>query len=180
MSYFQKNKWAVLAFVLLILMNLGMLTAFWYFNKTDNKREPLVEGNPIQFLVASLQLDSVQQEQVILLRDEHRSQVRDVREKNREAKDAFFALLQQQGITNEQVEKAATTAAQYDRELSLITFRHFQKIRALCRPDQQQKFDSLINEVLHTLAQGPAGGPPPRPPMDRQGPPPPHRDGPPQ
>jgi hypothetical protein len=43
-----------------------------------------------------------------------------------------------------------------------MVFRHFQEIRALCTSEQQQKFDRIIQDLLHQ--QGRRGMPPPPPP----------------
>ena len=52
------------------------------------------------------------------------------------------------------------------KESDRITFVHFQKVRALCRPDQQTKFDEVIGEVLKMMANNNK-----MPPKQAEGPP---------
>lgn len=162
MNYLTRSKWSGLAFVVLILMNITTLTALWWMTNAKADRKP-PQGGAIQYLIKELQLDSVQQIRITALRDEHREQVQSLRRKNREAKDAFFGLMQQEGISEAAINEAASNSVRYDAELAKVTFDHFKKIRTICTPSQQGKFDDIIHEVLRMQA-GPQG-------------PPPHRDG---
>lgn len=143
--------------------------------KVNQQADRPPQGGAIAFLVKELKLDSVQQEQLLVFRDEHRSATQDIKKKNREAKEVFFSLLEREGITETEIDKAATLSAKYDAELAKITFAHFKKIRSICTAEQQKKFDEIIHEVLRMLA-GPQGPPPPRnghfPGSPQEGPPP--------
>lgn len=161
MNFITKNKWLTVAFVLLILLNVATLTAFWWTKKGYQQEGRPPQGGAMTFLVKELQLDSLQQEQIKLFREEHRSATREVRRKNREAKETFFSLLEKEGISETEVNEAATVSARYDAELSKITFDHFKKIRSICTISQKEKFDKIIHEVLRMLS-GPQGPPPPR------------------
>lgn len=174
MNFIAKNKWLTVAFVILILLNVTTLAVFWWSKKVPLEEAVPPQGGAMTFLIKELQLDSAQQQQLIVFRDEHRSATREIRKKNREAKETFFSLLEKEGITATEIDQAATVSARYDAELSKITFDHFKKIRSICTPVQQKKFDEIIHEVLRMLS-GPQGPPPPR---DGR-PPGPHPDGPP-
>lgn len=174
MNFIAKNKWLTVAFVTLIVLNITTLAVFWWSKKAPREEGGQPQGGAMTFLVKELNLDSAQQQQLIVFRDEHRSGTREIREKNREAKETFFNLLAKEGITAAEIDQAATVSARYDAELSKITFDHFKKIRSICTPEQQKKFDEIIHEVLRMLT-GPQGPPPPR---DGR-PPGPHHDGPP-
>lgn len=162
MNYLTKSKWSGLAFVVLILMNITTLAALWWMSNIKAERKP-PQGGAIPYLIKELQLDSIQQIKIIALRDEHRAEAQVLRRKNRESKDAFFDLIQQEGISETTINEAASNSVRYDAELAKVTFTHFKKIRAICTPAQQHKFDEIIHEVLRMQA-GPQG-------------PPPHRDG---
>ena len=83
------------------------------------------------------------------------------REEDKEAKEKFFSLLQNDEATEAAIDEAAKLSVQYDQVLTRNTFDHFKKIRAMCTPAQKKKFDAIINEVLRMM-NGPQGPPQPR------------------
>jgi protein CpxP len=170
MNYFDRNKWWAIAFILLVALNIATLSTFWLMKE---KRAPATGPRPAvtEFLVKELGLDSLQKKELEKLREEHQQKVMDIRKNNRDAKDAFFALLKQPGITDSAVDKAAQTAALYDAQLDILTFRHFRQIRNICTDAQKKKFDQVIQEVLRMIAPPP--GKPQGPPMRGDRPPPP-------
>jgi protein CpxP len=174
MNFITKNKWLAVAIVILILLNITTLTVLWWTKKGNQQEERPPQGGAIAFLVKELKLDSLQQQQLLVFRDEHRSATQEIRKKNREAKEVFFSLLEKEGIADAEIDEAATVSARYDAELAKITFDHFKKIRSICTAEQQKRFDEIIQEVLRMLA-GPQGPPPPRDGHPRG----PHPDGPP-
>ena len=127
------------------------------------------KGTPREFLIKELKLNAKQQEQLEVLVKEHRQAAEQLRGKTREAKESFFDLLKQQNVTDSVKQAAAKSVSIITEELDLLTLNHFQKVRALCTADQQQKFDEIIQQVTSMMGQ-------PRPPMgphnDPQGPPP--------
>ena len=170
MNYFTKNKWWALAFLLLIILNIATLSALWLLKDKNMGRGPNPQSGAADFLVKELGFDSIQKQQLQKLREAHQQQMMEVRQGNREVKDAFFDLLKQPGIADTTVERAARKSFVYDEQSEILTFRHFQQIRNLCTEGQKKKFDAVIKEVLRMMA-------PPKPGME--GPPPRRRDGPP-
>ena len=180
MNYFTKNKWTVIALISLVLLNLTTLAVF-FFTRPHFPATP-GNGNAAEFLSREIGFDSVQKTAFAALRKEHQQKMRGIRDKNREAKEAFFDLLSEPGVDEATLTAAADKASQYEKEGDLITFRHFQEVRKICRPDQQQKFDQLIRQVLRMTAPQPGSGPGRGPgghPGNGEGERPPHPDGPP-
>lgn len=168
MSYFNRNKWWALAFLLLVILNVATLTAFWLLRDRRPGPPPGAQSGVVDFLAKELGFDSIQKQKLIQLYTVHQEKMQEVRKNNRDAKDAFFALLQQHDIPDSIIEKAAKESAKYDEETDVITFRHFQQIRGLCTEPQKKKFDTVIQEVLRMIA--------PPPPGRQPGPPPPRRE----
>jgi periplasmic protein CpxP/Spy len=181
MSYSTKNKILIGVLLLLVLANIATITVFWL----GKGRPPLSpKGSPTDYLVKELGFDAKQKEAFLGLVQAHRTQAESLRQQVKTAKDNFFKLLQQPGITDSGKMAAAKNISQASEQLDLITFDHFKKVRALCNADQQKKFDSIIQDVMHMVGgpgQGAAGMHGPRlqgpPPDDREGePPPPGRE----
>jgi Spy/CpxP family protein refolding chaperone len=119
--------------------------------------------------VKELKLDAKQQEQFEALVKEHRQAAERLREKTKQAKEQLFDLLKQPAASDSIKQAAAKAVSVTTEELDLLTLNHFQKVRAICNAEQQQKFDDIINDVVRMMGQ-------PRPPMGPgnhpQGPPP--------
>lgn len=187
MNYFSRNKIWGIAFLLLVLLNIAALVTFWIMREGPaGPRGGEMKQGVVDFMVKELGFDSVQKEQLMQLRKTYQEEMREVRSRNRDAKNDFFALLPQSGISDTALENAAHAAVVYDIKTDMLTFRHFQAVRKLCNAEQQKKFDAVIQEVLRMSAPGGPGNRPgprgamggerpegPPPPGDRREPPPP-------
>jgi len=171
MSAVQKNKLLTWLVLLLLVANAATIAFFW-FNR--NQKPPLpMKGGPKEFLIKELKLDSNQKIQLDVLVKAHRDSADILRKKVREAKENMFDLLKQ-NVSDSAKQNAARAVSLLTEQLDLLTFDHFQKIRALCNPQQQQKFDGIIQDITRMIGQ-------PQPPMRPGGPDGPHgpHDGPP-
>ncbi|MEI9958666.1 MAG: hypothetical protein WDM90_20685 [Ferruginibacter sp.] len=123
------------------------------------------------------------------MRDEHQAGQKPLQDSIRSAKETLFDLLKQPAAPDSLVQAASNKAAAADAQLELFTFKHFQKLRAICTVTQQKKFDEIIQDVLHRMAmpqrrnpqepppQGMHGDKPPPPGEGPEGGMPPPRDG---
>jgi len=167
MSTGAKNKLLTWLVLLLLVANAATIAFFW-MNKT--KHLPPPKGTPKDFLIKELQLDAKQQEQLEVFVKEHQQAARQLRVKIKEGKENFFALLKQPAVTDSAKNELSTVVSSYIRQLDILTLEHFQKVRSLCKPEQQAKFDQIINEVTTMIGQprppmGPGNGRPPGPGM---------------
>lgn len=174
MNNSTNNRWLSVVTLLLLTANIVTLALLWT-NKTRDKEEmrpPPPGGQVFEFLTHELKLDSAQQEAYKKLRDEHQAGQRGLQDNIRKAKDALFSLLKQPGVSDSLVHAYSRKAFEADQQLDEFTFRHFQKLRAICNADQQKRFDEIIQEALHRMAPPRRQGTPPgmRP---GEGPPPP-------
>jgi hypothetical protein len=170
MNTFSKNNVLTWLVVLLLIANAISITLFWIGNK---KQAPAPPEPPQEFLVKQLQLDASQLKALGILVQQHQEAANQLREKTRAAKEAFFALLQQPVVSDSLKLAAAKKVSNYTEALDLMTFEHFQKVRALCTPGQQTKFDSIIREVTSLIGPPPPPAPPTGPSEKIPPPPPP-------
>ena len=162
MNHGTKNKLLTGLVVLLLVANAATITLFWL---DKAKHPPQPKGSPQEFLVKELKLDAKQQEQLDVLRKEHREAADQLREKIKAAKESFFDLLKQDNPADSIKQAAAKNVSSFTEQLDLLTLNHFQKLRAICRVEQQKKFDGIIQQVIRMIGQ-------PRPPGSSLGPPP--------
>ena len=185
MSNFTNNRWFSALMLLFLTANIVTLAILWLHHKETKGQPdgpPQANGEVFEFVTRELKLDSAQQSTYRQLREEHQAAVRPLQDSLRNARDRFFALLQSATPADSMVQSYSRNIADIEQSLSLVTFRHFQKLRTICRPEQQTKFDSIIQDVLRQLG-GPRrpGGPPPPPRRggpDGMPPPPDGREGP--
>ena len=172
----NNNRWLTILTLLLVTANIVTLTLLWTGHRKGEREErgmpPPAQGPVFEFLNNELKLDSSQREAYRKLREEHQQAQKAIQDSIRKQKDAFFALLQQTGVADTEIEAAAKKISDTQQKLELLTFRHFQKLRALCNAEQQKKFDSIIQDVLRRMGPQRNRMGPPRPPegIEKEGP----------
>ncbi|WP_435356316.1 Spy/CpxP family protein refolding chaperone [Emticicia sp. SJ17W-69] len=156
--------WVVIG--LLLVLNIGLLAWFTFF----------AQNNPFQpkrlFLEKELQFDQKQSEVYKVLRQEHAQQMRALREDVKTMKTAYYQELALPNISDDSLRAKAVAIESKMVDADVLTFRHFQKVRQMCTPQQQKRFDEVVIDLIRSIER-PGGGPPPRnarPPFD--GPPP--------
>ena len=174
MNAVKKNKVLIGLVALLLIANTASIIFLWL---DKGRRPPGNKGTPAAFLIKELSFDAKQQEQFGLLVKEHQSGAIVIRNKIKAAKEAFFDLLKQPNVSDSARLQAANAISVQTEELDLLTFSHFQKVRALCTATQQPRFDAIIQEVTNMINRprppmGPGNGPPPGGPDGERPPPP--------
>ncbi|MBL7703418.1 MAG: periplasmic heavy metal sensor [Ferruginibacter sp.] len=167
MSNHTNNRWLTIVTLLLLTANIVTLALLWTNKKPEREHftpppQPQPGGEVFEFITRELNLDSTQQETYRKLRDEHRLQVRPLQDSIGMAKDRFFGLLKQENVADSIVENFNKKTAALEQQRDLVTFRHFQKVRAICTKEQKIKFDSIIQQAMHQMAR-------PRPPRHEIG-----------
>ena len=179
-------NWLVLLIAALAIANIALLATIWLRQKEPSNALPAIkegQGDARSILVRELQMDSLQTRRFDTLRQVHFSQMKSLREEMRGAKDALFESLH--GPATD-AEAAAQWIGVLQAKMDLNTYQHFAALRQMLRPDQQDRFDRVIGEVLRSMApdrKGPhpgdhpqdsRGGQPNGPPEDGPPPPPEH------
>lgn len=146
------------AVILLLLLNIGTLV-FLFLSNDRRPAPPGPEGNAGDFIIKSLQLDEQQCRQFDTLRIQHHEMVQRAQDEDRRLHDAYFSLLKSPQSNRQSADSIMALMAQQRKTMDSATFEHFRQLRALCRPEQQGKFDRTIDEIARLL--GPRPGPPP-------------------
>lgn len=166
MSNNTNNRWLTIVTLLLLTANIVTLALLWTNKKADKEHfdpqqappQQLGSGGQVfEFITRELQLDSAQQETYKKLRDDHQLQIKPLQDSIGRSKDNFFDLLKQENISDSLVETFSKKIGNLELQRDIITFRHFQKLRAICSEEQKVKFDSIIQQALHQISR-------PRPP----------------
>ena len=150
---------------LLVVLNLCTL-AFMWFNRPGRERQ----GDKQQaatFLIRELQMTKAQQEQYQRLRNEHRSKLDVLSERDKVLHKHFFDLLLLESADSVSLDAMASAIAANRKEMEFVTYEHFDLIKKILNPDQQKKFDSIFQNVIRMvlpLPPPPPQLPPPPPP----------------
>ena len=165
MSTFTNNRLLSILILVLLTANVATLGYLWLHRPGSEKLPamPPPGGQVFEFVTKELQLDSAQQKTYAVLRAEHQAGQRPLQDSIRKAKDDFFELLKQPAIAETELQQQSGKVAAAEQQLQLFTFKHFQKLRAMCTATQQKKFDEIIQDVLRRMAPAkrPQGPPPP-------------------
>ncbi|MDB5195668.1 MAG: hypothetical protein JWP88_38 [Flaviaesturariibacter sp.] len=177
-----RYNWLVILIAALAVFNIALLAAILTRQKEATNQPPAPkegQGDARAILIRELHLDSSQAHWFDTLRQAHFTQMKDLREEMRQAKDGLFDELKDPTASPE---AAAQQVGVVQAKIDLATYRHFAALRALCNADQQKEFDRVIQDILRNMGGPPRQGLPQgeRPRNGQQGPPDePHGDGPP-
>jgi len=132
-----------------------------------------------EFLTRELNLTPQQQEQYAAMRQKHFELTRRINEQNHALRDSLFNQVKSTKATPTEINQLLKQISANQQQIDSATFYHFRDVRAILTPQQQNKFDQILNDVLHRMANpGPRGPGPGRDgPDSRPGPPPPGPDG---
>lgn len=159
METIKKNKLLVSIIIFLFITNFAMLVFFVVLDKPFQRNLHGKNQNGMSGMLqkevgfTKEQLDTYQ-----ALRKEQLDTIHTLFDDLRKAKTDFYTLIYTTQVSDSTVNKAADLISENEKTLDLRMFKHFQKIRNICTPDQLQKFDSTIKKVLIRMTGMPGNG----------------------
>jgi protein CpxP len=168
MDLLSRNRVLTACVVLLVLLNLAVLGTFWWKAGEWHGPAPSPAAGPKELMERELQMSESQQKQFEELRETFQKQTEPIVSQLRRAREELFGALRTGDMSDPLIARKAEEIGTLQGQLEMITFRHFQSLRAPCDERQQKRLDELIRGLF-----GRGGGQPPPPP----GPPPGGRPG---
>ena len=157
MTKFPRQKWLLLLVAILLVTNIITLSIYWSM-KSPEPRHNNDQGDRQrrmgQFMVNELKLDKEQEAIYWQLRDTMLSRQKPIMDSIRNTKKRFFDLLKDPPSSDSLLQAKTDEIAALQKQLDLITFQHFQQVRALCKPEQVLKFDTVIKEIVNRMTGG--------------------------
>jgi Spy/CpxP family protein refolding chaperone len=141
--------------VILLILNITTVSYIWINKSGMNEHGGPHRPDVFSFLCKELQLTEQQQRQYEDLRNEHHQSIERIQEKARQFREHFFDLIHTSPTDSVQVKQLADSIASTQQKIELATFYHFQKVRAICTPEQQKRFDEVIQDALKMMAPTP-------------------------
>jgi protein CpxP len=148
----KRETLLILAIVFLVLLNLGTL-GFLFSKRNFGGRGP---GKPDKLIIEGLKLNDGQKLQFENLKKEHRSQINDIEKGEKSYHKAYFDILKSASTDSLAIDSIIRSISNAKYNKDLATYKHFQKIRLMCEPQQQILFDSLVDEMGKILMHLPA------------------------
>ncbi|MFN8285658.1 MAG: periplasmic heavy metal sensor [Chitinophagales bacterium] len=158
----KRETFLTVIIIALLLLNFGTL-GFLFLNKPHPPGHfpPGPQGGPGvgEMLMQNLSFSTQQREDFEKLRFEHRSSINKLDEQNNQLLVAYLQLLQAENINTSSKDSLEKEMARIQIQKADVTINHFQKVKALCSPEQKKKFDEIIPDLIQVIA-APKNGPP--------------------
>ena len=142
----SKYKWML--FIMLILLISNVVMAFFLFG--DALKSPSKKGKEdmAMKIYREIGLDSAQVKVFLSSRDDYFEQMRPVWGDIRKLKDSLYHHMEinsSDTVVNALLDKIT----ERNRYADSFTYDHFSKLRTLCTPDQQVRFDTIIPKMIN-------------------------------
>jgi protein CpxP len=146
----DQSKFLKVVIIILLVINIGTLAIMWL----QRPHPAGSKGEIAEYLTRELNFNETQKRQFEDLRNEHHDAMETVLMKDRKMHDAYFDMLQSPG-DSANISAMADSLAANRKQIELITFNHFKKVREICDEQQKKKFDDVINNALRMMARPP-------------------------
>ena len=87
------------------------------------------------------------------LKEKQKETIRPMYDDMRKTKDSLFRLLSYPETNDSLLNKISDAIAQKQKSLDLQTFNHFKRVRTLCTPEQQPKYDSMVLRMFRKMGK---------------------------
>lgn len=163
----RSNKALIFLVVILLLSNIGLLVYFMGIRQPTRKPGgPNQKGDfsVVEYMKKEIGFNDEQTKSFEQLHNQNRDLLKSIGDSIRAAKNNLYKLLQQpQTPSDSAVDIALNHVLKQQEKLELTMFQHFQKVRALCTPEQQVKLDTMVNRMNNRFPWFRRGGGPRRP-----------------
>lgn len=147
-----QNRTKVLAAIIVILMIANIiLVSLFLLNKDGRKREGRMDRKAMieRFLKDEIGFSPAQLQQYDTLSNAHRENMKNMFDSLKNSKDKQFRELASVNFSDSAMNMAAEQSAVSQKVMTINMYNHVKKIRELCTPEQQPKFDSLFGKMLN-------------------------------
>lgn len=160
MNNTARNRTLIFIIALLLITNLALLAYSFIYSKRpgpNKEREGFTAALKNEVGFTDSQIEQFKQ-----LKQKHWAGAKTDMEQIRKIKQSLFDLTKQPAVADSTVAALADSIAVLQKHAEIKVFYHFKATRAICTPEQQSKYDSLITRIIR---QGRSGRPsPPSPP----------------
>jgi protein CpxP len=144
----SNNRILTTAVVLLLITNIALVALMVTGKDKDEGTRRRGRGEPFEMMARELGLTEQQKASMKQLKEAHFASTKPLFDSLRAAKAAFFGLLKEDNITDSVLAVYGMRVNEKQAALDKILFAHFRKVRSICTPDQQPKFDAFVQKMM--------------------------------
>jgi len=158
MNTITKNKWFLFLLGFLFLANIALLLSFFVFGEKSGayKGSHSAQSNS-GYLAKELQLSREQDSSFNKMKEEHFRTMKPLWEDIRKSKDSLFRQMNNPAMNDSAISAFTERIAEKNKMADELMFRHFRELRKQCTPEQQQKFDTLIPQMMTRMGRWHSG-----------------------
>jgi hypothetical protein len=177
MDLLSKNRVLTAGVLLLVILNIATLGTLWWQAARRPDIPPPGRFGPREIMEEKLHLSNGQKARFEGLRSEYQQASGHVVADLVASRRGLYSALRSGDTSAAPIVQEIERIGTLQKNLDLLTIRHFQAVRALCDDGQRVEFDRLMRDVFERASGGvpPAPGPPAEGRDDRMGEPPPDR-----
>jgi Spy/CpxP family protein refolding chaperone len=151
----ERTKLLTITIIGLLLINLATL-GFLFLNGPKPVGRPH-EGRrqPKAIIIEKLHLDTNQQKEYEKLIRWHRGAIDQLDDSIRQAKNKLYSGLSESNINTKTKDSLIAVLNAYQKQVEETHFKHFEDIKKLCKPEQQEDFKALTEELSRIFAPRP-------------------------
>ncbi len=140
-----RTNWLGIIIAVLLISN-GMLAyKIMYSSNKHGHRQHKKHATPKDEVVEALDFDETQQDQYEATIKNHRNQINNKEQEIRAKKEQFYLLLNESNDTLKS--QIMTDLSSLKSDIETIHFNHFLEIKSICRVDQLDRYNSLIQKL---------------------------------
>jgi protein CpxP len=150
MDIFTQKKFLMRIVILLTVLNLILITAVvWkdYIRKPPRQMNQNDSRDVSEILKRDLRLSEKQVEQIRNLRSVYFDKEKALSEAIRGERDSINSSMFSSNTNSELVHILARRVAENEYKMELLRFEQAEELKAICTPEQLQKFEGLILEI---------------------------------
>jgi hypothetical protein len=144
MTQIARSKWFVVSFAVMLAANIILL--FMLFRKNEKP----VERKPTAFsqMMKDLQLDTTQQQVFRQRKDSFMKSMKPFWEDIRKSKYELYRQLLDPGTPDSMIDRLSSVIGEKTKLSEEMQFKHFRELRTICLPAQQQRFDTIVPQMM--------------------------------
>lgn len=153
----KTNKLLAFAVIALLIIN-GVLVYLLWNGKKPRSNRGGDNRNMSEWLAKELNEDEKQKAEHTRLRDAHFASMKPLFDSVNSYKKGLFTLIKETSVNDSLVQSYADKISKTEAEMAKSTFQHFKSIMTILNPEQQKKYEEIVQKMVNRR-----GGPPGRP-----------------
>jgi len=150
----EKTKLLTISVIGLLLLNFATL-GFLFLNGSKEHHPPHEGQKPREIIIDKLHFDANQQKEYDKIIQWHHGEIERLDGNIRQTKNELYAQLSKPEVNAKTKDSLIALLNAYQKQVEETHFKHFEDIKKLCKPNQQEDFMALTTELSRIFAPRP-------------------------